>query len=114
MQAPVFHYVVPCVHRGTQQVVPVVAVPRTVRLDFAAYEVCWIGAVDRHEPLKPLSKSRQHGCLPLHANDIHHELNVLLEQPVETLTFDTNCYIWVVLPDPAQAGYQAGNNALSP
>ncbi|CAG9264686.1 hypothetical protein PUN4_490021 [Paraburkholderia unamae] len=27
------------------------------------------------------------------SNNMNLELNVLLEQPVETLTFDTNCYI---------------------
>ncbi|CAM2158350.1 hypothetical protein FHX57_004241 [Paraburkholderia tropica] len=90
LQTPVFHYIVPGVHRGTQQVLPVIAVPGTIRLELAGGGL--IGTVDFHEPMNPTSQCRQHDDLPLHANGIHHEFNVLPEQPVKTLTFDTNCY----------------------
>jgi hypothetical protein len=66
LQTPVFHYIVPGVHRGTQQVVPVIAVPRTISVELTGGGL--IGTVDFHEPMHPTSQSRQHDDLPLHAN----------------------------------------------
>lgn len=51
LQAPVFHYVVPGVHWRTQQVLPVIAVPRSVRFDL----VCRLRAVYFDQPMKTAS-----------------------------------------------------------
>ena len=89
LQAPVFHHVVPCVHRGTQQVVPVVPVPCAIGLGFFSRRRNPLGLYD---PMKPSPQSRQHDDSPMPITICIVGLNVLLEQPGETLTFDTDCY----------------------
>jgi hypothetical protein len=70
---------------------PVIPVPRAVRIEFARHARRL--AFHLHKPLQPLSQDRQHDDLPKRANNIDIGLNVLLEQPGKTLTFDTYCYI---------------------
>ena len=62
LHAPVFHHVVPRVHRGTQQVVPVVPVPCAIGLGFLSRRRNPLGV---YEPMNPSPQSRQHDASPM-------------------------------------------------
>jgi hypothetical protein len=93
--APIFHHVMSRVHRGRQQVLPVIAVPDGIerqgggRRRQQALSLEFFGLVGerRGETGRDAAdKRKQHGNLPQSTAVNHHVMRFETEQPVKTLT----------------------------